>query len=53
MVVPHALGLFGVTLGAGLLMALSGIEKSALEWKQRRRTCPSCGRFLRSGCRCV
>jgi len=49
---PHALGLFASTFAVALLMALAGIQKSVLEWKNRRRTCPSCGRELRSGCVC-
>jgi NADH pyrophosphatase NudC (nudix superfamily) len=35
------------TAGIGFLMALAGIEKSALEWRRRRRFCPSCGREIR------
>ncbi len=35
-----------VTLGAGWLMAVAGLQKSALEWRQRRRVCPSCGRQI-------
>jgi hypothetical protein len=50
---PHTIGLIGSTLGAALLMMLAGVQKSALEWRQRRRLCPSCGRDLRSGCACV
>jgi hypothetical protein len=51
---PHLL-LFGVvTLVVGWFMAVAGVEKSALEWKRRRRTCPSCGRQLQRGvCKCV
>ena len=30
----------------GYLMALAGVQKSALEWKRRRRICPSCGRLI-------
>jgi len=33
-----------LTLAVGYLMAVAGIQKSALEWRRRRRTCPSCGR---------
>jgi hypothetical protein len=32
--------------GAGALMLLAGVEKHALEWRRRRRVCPSCGRRL-------
>jgi hypothetical protein len=49
---PHVAGLMASTVCIALLMALSGIEKSVLEWKPRRRICQSCGRQLRSGCSC-
>ena len=49
---PHLVGLFALTFGAALLMALAGVHKSVLEWKQRRSFCPSCGRDVRSGCIC-
>jgi hypothetical protein len=49
---PHVVAIFALTFGVAILMALSGIQKSALEWKNRRRICPSCGRDLRSGCAC-
>jgi NADH pyrophosphatase NudC (nudix superfamily) len=39
------------TAGVGVLMSFAGLQKSALEWKRRRRICPSCGRELR-GRRC-
>jgi hypothetical protein len=48
---PHVVGLFASTVCVALLMALSGIQKSALEWKQRRQ-CPTCGRDVRSRCAC-
>jgi len=35
-----------LTLGVGWLMALAGVQKSVLEWRKRRRTCPSCGREI-------
>jgi NADH pyrophosphatase NudC (nudix superfamily) len=35
-----------VTLLAGWLMAIAGVQKSALEWRRRRRICPSCGREI-------
>jgi NADH pyrophosphatase NudC (nudix superfamily) len=35
------------TAGVGVLMSLAGLQKSALEWKRRRRICPSCGHQLR------
>ena len=36
------------TLGIGWLMATAGLQKSALEWRQRRRICPSCGKEIRA-----
>jgi NADH pyrophosphatase NudC (nudix superfamily) len=48
---PHLAALLASTAGVGLLMALAGMQKSALEWKRRRRICPSCGHELRDcGC---
>ncbi len=35
-----------VTSGAGYLMVVAGLKKSALEWRRQRRRCPSCGRDL-------
>jgi hypothetical protein len=34
------------TTGVGILMVLSGMQKRSLEWRNRRRTCPSCGRAI-------
>jgi hypothetical protein len=48
---PQIAILAAVTTGIGYLMLASGIQKSALEWKRRRRICPSCGRHLES-CDC-
>jgi NADH pyrophosphatase NudC (nudix superfamily) len=40
--------------GVGLLMSLAGLQKSALEWRRRRRICPSCGHELRGRtCNCT
>ena len=36
------------TLGIGWLMTQAGVHKSALEWRQRRRICPSCGREIQA-----
>ena len=44
----HVVILAVVTLGIGWLMALAGLQKSALEWRRRRRICPSCGREIRA-----
>jgi hypothetical protein len=49
---PHLVGLFALSFGVALMMALAGVQKSVLEWKRRRRTCPSCGRDARGGCIC-
>jgi hypothetical protein len=35
-----------LSLGVGWLMLLAGTQKSALEWRKRRRNCPSCGREI-------
>ena len=34
------------TTAVGYLMVVSGVLKNALEWKRRRRICPSCGREI-------
>ena len=50
---PHVAALIVSTAAAGLLMALAGVTKNGLEWRQRRRVCPSCGRQLRANvCAC-
>ena len=38
--------LLASTTGVGYLMLTAGIEKRALEWRRRRRHCPSCGRHI-------
>jgi hypothetical protein len=49
---PHLATLIAVTTGIGYLMLQSGLQKSMLEWKRRRRTCPSCGHNAHAcGCR--
>ena len=45
---PHMFVLAAATLGVGWLMALAGLQKSALEVKKRRRVCPSCGRSIQA-----
>jgi hypothetical protein len=51
---PHTAVLVASAAGIGLSMSLAGLQKNALEWKRRRRICPSCGLVLRSGaCRCT
>jgi NADH pyrophosphatase NudC (nudix superfamily) len=44
---PHLTAFIASIAGAGLLMSLAGVQKSALEWRRRRRICPSCGHELR------
>ena len=34
------------TTGVGFLMVFAGVQKNALEWRRRRRRCPSCGRRI-------
>jgi len=43
---PHVMTIAAATLGAGWLMMKAGLAKSALEYRQRRRICPSCGREI-------
>jgi hypothetical protein len=43
---PQLVAAFAATTGVGFLMIISGVQKSMLEWRQRRRTCPSCGRQI-------
>jgi hypothetical protein len=45
---PHLASVAVVTLGIGWLMALAGLQKSALEFRKRRRVCPSCGRHIQA-----
>jgi len=44
----HIAMILVVTLAAGWLMTIAGVQKSALEWRRRRRICPSCGREIRA-----
>ena len=45
---PHVAIATVSTLGAAWLMVKAGLSKSALETRQRRRVCPSCGREIRA-----
>jgi hypothetical protein len=50
---PNVAVLLISSTAAGFLMALAGVHKSALEWRNKRRVCPSCGRQLERGaCTC-
>jgi hypothetical protein len=35
-----------LTVGVGWMMLTAGVQKNALEWRRRRRVCPSCGREI-------
>ena len=43
---PQILAMLVGTTGVGFLMMMAGVQKSALEWRRRRRSCPSCGRVI-------
>jgi formate dehydrogenase maturation protein FdhE len=45
---PHVTIAAVSTLAAGWLMMKAGLQKSALERRQRRRVCPSCGRAIQA-----
>ncbi|HET8752450.1 MAG TPA: hypothetical protein VFM43_08005 [Gaiellaceae bacterium] len=45
---PHVAIAAVTTLAAAWLMIVAGLQKSALERRQRRRVCPSCGREIRA-----
>ena len=53
-ITPDQALLLASTMGVGYLMVSAGLQKKALEWKQRRRKCAGCGKHLqgRSVCRC-
>ncbi|HKB94022.1 MAG TPA: hypothetical protein VKC62_07305 [Gaiellaceae bacterium] len=42
----HIATLALLTLAIGWVMMVAGVQKSALEWRRRRRICPSCGREI-------
>ena len=43
---PSIVILAALTMAIGYTMFFSGLKKNALELKQRRRICPSCGRTI-------
>lgn len=45
---PQLAAAFVATTGVGFLMMIAGVHKSMLEWRHKRRHCPSCGRILDS-----
>jgi hypothetical protein len=52
---PELAFLMVSTTGVGYLMLSAGLQKKALEWKRRRRTCAGCGKPLpgQSVCSCA
>ena len=54
-ITPEMALLMVSTTAVGYLMVSAGLQKKALEWKQRRRECASCGRPLprESVCNCA
>lgn len=54
-ITPDMAFLLVSTMAAGYLMVSAGLQKRALELKQRRRTCAGCGKHLRdrSVCGCA
>jgi hypothetical protein len=45
---PHTMSIAVATLGVGWLMVYAALGKSALELRQKRRICPSCGRRIQA-----
>src|SRR5262249_51596245 len=45
---PHIFVLAVLSCGVGYVMIVAGLQKSVLEWRRKRRNCPSCGRALES-----
>jgi NADH pyrophosphatase NudC (nudix superfamily) len=45
---PHTTILAITTVFVGYFMTVAGLQKSVLEWRRRRRVCPSCGRHIES-----
>jgi hypothetical protein len=48
----HSLTFVGLAASAGILMALSGLQKKALRRKEAQPRCPTCGRTDRYNCAC-
>jgi formate dehydrogenase maturation protein FdhE len=43
---PQIVAFAALAMAIAWTMTFSGLAKHALELKQRRRTCPSCGRHI-------
>jgi hypothetical protein len=51
---PELVALFATSTGVGLMMIVAGVQTNALEWRRRRRSCPSCGRVIEARrCACT
>jgi hypothetical protein len=50
---PHTASMAVLTLGIGWVMTVAGLQKSALELRRRKRTCPSCGRHITASRSCT
>ncbi|HEY7603419.1 MAG TPA: hypothetical protein VH760_04080 [Gaiellaceae bacterium] len=40
-----------LSAAAGVLMVRIGVQSKLLEWRNRRRRCPACGRLCTGVCR--
>jgi hypothetical protein len=47
----HLLLTMVLVAGSGALMLRIGVQSKLLEWRSRRRRCPSCGRLCSGVCR--
>jgi hypothetical protein len=47
----HLLLTMVLSTGAGALMLRIGVQSKLIEWRSRRRRCPSCGRLRTGVCR--
>jgi hypothetical protein len=47
----HLLLTMVLSTGAGALMLRIGVQSKLIEWRSRRRRCPSCGRLRKGVCR--
>ena len=48
----QSLAFAGLAASAGVLMALSGLQKKLLRRKEAQPRCPTCGRTDRYNCAC-
>ena len=49
---PHVAIVMVLCMSVGYVMLYAGVSKNALEWKRKRRICPTCGRHD-SSCHCL